>query len=173
MARPVAVLIGPPGAGKTTVGRTLAAAIGVEFVDTDALVETTAGRAISDIFVEDGEPAFRALEVEATRTALDTAGVVALGGGAPMQPAIAEMLADHRVVFLDVTIAHAARRVGFDGSRPLLAVNPRTAWTTMMADRRPTYERLGTVRVDTGDRSPEQIVDDVRAALSGLGSDAR
>lgn len=167
-ARPVAVLIGPPGAGKTTVGRGLALALGVDFVDTDALVETTSGRVISDIFVEDGEPAFRALELEATRSALGTPGVVALGGGAPMQPAIAELLADHKVVFLDVTIAHAAKRIGFDGSRPLLAVNPRAAWTKMMGERRPTYERLGTVRVDTGDRTPEEIVDDVRAGLTGL-----
>lgn len=154
---PVAVLIGPPGAGKTTVGRALAHLLGVDLVDTDELVEQSAGRSISDIFVDEGEPAFRAMEVEATRAALATPGVVALGGGAPMQPAIAELLAGHPVVFLDVTIAHASKRIGFDGSRPLLAVNPRAAWTTMMNTRRPTYDRLGELRVETGDRTPEQI----------------
>ncbi len=158
---PVAVLIGPPGAGKTTVGGLLAQLRGVDFVDTDALVVAADGRGISDIFLEDGEPAFRALEVEATRTALQRSGVVALGGGGPMQQAVQELLAGQPVVFLDVTIADAAGRVGFDTSRPLLAVNPRASWTRMMGERRPTYERLAALRVDTGGRTPETVAADI------------
>ncbi|GAB3589212.1 shikimate kinase [Calidifontibacter terrae] len=163
---PIAVLIGPPGAGKTTVGGLLAAARGVDFIDTDALIVARDGREISDIFIEDGEPAFRLLEVAATRDALQQPGVVvALGGGGPMQPAIQDLLADHRVVFLDVTIADAAGRVGFDASRPLLAVNPRASWTRMMGERRPTYERLATLRVDTGKRAPADIAAQIDAWL--------
>lgn len=165
MVKPVAVLIGPPGAGKTTVGRLLATALGVRFVDTDALVEQEQGRTISDIFVDDGEAAFRRLEVDAVARALAGDAVVALGGGAPMQSAVAALLADQTVVFLDVTISDAARRIGFDGTRPLLAVNPRASWTRMMNDRRPTYESLASVTVNTAGRAPSAVVAEIREAL--------
>ncbi|MFW5471582.1 shikimate kinase [Knoellia sp. CPCC 206435] len=160
--RPVAVLIGPPGAGKTTIGQALAEALGVDFHDTDTAIETEQGCSISDIFVLDGEPAFRALErAEVARAVAAESGVVALGGGAPMDPATREVLAAHTVVFLDVGIADAAKRVGFDGSRPLLAINPRAGWTRMMNERRPTYEGLATVRVDTAGRDVADVVADI------------
>lgn len=165
MVKPLVVLIGPPGAGKSTVGRLVAQARDLPFVDTDQMVESTSGRTISDIFVEDGEPAFRAMELDATRTALAGAGVVALGGGAAVQPAIAQLLEGQNVVFLDVTIAHAAGRIGFDGSRPLLAVNPRASWTKMMGERRPVYESVATVRIDTGGCTPQQVAEQVLAYL--------
>lgn len=163
------VLIGPPGAGKSTVGALLAQRLGVPFTDTDAAVESEAGRPISDIFVQDGEAAFRMLEQQVVVRALgEDPGVLSLGGGAVMQPEVAEALRDarHRVVFLDVTIADAASRVGFDTSRPLLLVNPRAAWTRLMTARRPTYEALAALTVPTGSRSPEEVVDEV---LAGLG----
>lgn len=160
--RPVAVLIGPPGAGKTTIGRALAEALGVGFHDTDTAIEVDQGCSISDIFVLDGEPAFRALErAEVARAVGAESGVVALGGGAPIDPATREVLADHTVVFLDVGIADAAKRVGFDGSRPLLAINPRATWTKMMNERRPTYEGLATVRVDTAGRAVADVVAEI------------
>lgn len=162
------VLVGPPGAGKSTVGALLAKRLDRPFVDTDASVERRAGRAISDIFVQDGETVFRELEREAVLDALAGApGVVSLGGGAVMQEPIAEAVreGDHEVVFLDVTIADAASRVGFDASRPLLVVNPRAAWTRLMNQRRPTYEGLATVVVATGGRTVEEVVDEVLAAL--------
>lgn len=166
------VLIGPPGAGKSTVGTLLADRLGVGFTDTDAAVEAASGRSISDIFVQDGEAAFRALEREAVGHALaEGEGVVALGGGAVMQDEVAGALREggHRVVFLDVTIADAASRVGFDTSRPLLLVNPRAAWTRLMGTRRPTYEALATVTVATGGRSPAEVTDEVLAALEEQG----
>lgn len=160
--RPVAVLIGPPGAGKTTIGRALADALGVSFHDTDTAIESDQGCSISDIFVLDGEPAFRALErAEVARAVGAESGIVALGGGAPIDPVTREVLADHTVVFLDVTIADAAKRVGFDGSRPLLAINPRATWTTMMKQRRPTYESLATLRVDTAGRGVDDVVAEI------------
>lgn len=160
--RPLVILIGPPGAGKSTVGQLLAQRLGVDWHDTDAAIVAEQGRSIADIFVVDGEPAFRAIESEAVKRALtDVDGVVSLGGGAPMQPETQALLAGHTVVFLDVGIADAAKRVGFDVSRPLLGVNPRAQWTRIMATRRPTYESLAALRVDTTGRGPDEVVAEI------------
>lgn len=168
--RPVLVLVGPPGSGKSTVGETLAARRGVAFRDTDHDVEATAGKPISDIFVDDGEPAFRALEREAVAAALGAHdGVLALGGGAVLDPATQERLAAYAaaggaVVFLDVSLAHAAPRVGLNRSRPLLLGNPRAQWQALMEARRPVYERVATVRVLTDGLTPAQVADRVEQA---------
>lgn len=164
------VLIGPPGAGKSTTGARVARALGLEILDTDAMVEQRAGKPVADIFVEDGEPVFRDLEREVTLEALRHGGVVCLGGGGPMTPEIAAALDGRTVVLLDVGIADAARRVGFDRSRPLLAVNPRARWIELMAARRPTYERLATRVVDTAGRTPAQVAS---AVLDAIGADDR
>jgi len=173
---PVVVLIGPPGSGKTTQGRLLAAHWGVRFRDTDADVEAVAGKAVADIFVEDGEPEFRQLEREAVTTALAShPGVLALGGGAVMDAHTQSALEGYAaaggvVVFLDVSLAHAAPRVGFNQSRPLLVGNPRARWAELMAARRPTYERLATVQVVSDDRDPRevatQLIQEVEACRS-------
>ncbi len=163
---PRVVVIGPPGSGKTTIGALVAARLGIPFHDTDAAVEAASGRTIADIFVEDGEPAFRALErAEVARAVVEEAGVVALGGGAPIDAGTQQVLAGQTVVFLDVGIADAARRVGFDVSRPLLAVNPRASWVRLMGERRPVYEALATHRVDTAGRAAEDVAADVVALL--------
>ena len=164
-AVPRVVLIGPPGAGKSTVGRLLAERWELDLVDTDTEVESATGRTISDIFVEDGEPAFRALEVEAVRAAVRRPGVLALGGGAPMQEPVQELIADLPVVLLEVGIADASPRIGFDRSRPLLSVNPRAQWSRLMEQRRPTYARLADVVVDTSGRSADDVATAVAAAL--------
>jgi shikimate kinase len=163
----VAVIIGPPGSGKTVTGRAVAAALGVPFHDTDEAIVTAAGRTIADIFIDDGEPAFRDLErAEVARALAHEPGVVALGGGAPLDPATQELLAGHTVVFLDVGIADAARRIGFDQSRPLLSMNPRASWIAMMNTRRPTYQALATHRADTGGRSVDEVAGEVARLLA-------
>ena len=160
------VLVGPPGSGKSTVGSTVAGMLGVPLHDTDAAIEAAQGRTISDIFVEDGEPAFRDLErAEVARAVAEEPGVLALGGGAPVDPLTEQLPVGQVVVFLDVGIADAAKRVGFDQSRPLLAVNPRASWVRLMNERRPVYERVATHRVDTAGRSPEDVAAEVVALL--------
>jgi len=172
VVRPVAVLTGPPGAGKSTVGAALAARLGTSVVDTDELVEARAGMSITDIFVDQGEEAFRALERQAVADALaGHDGVLALGGGAILAPETQGLLAGHRVVFLDVSLRYAARRSGFDQGRPLLALNPRGQWLQLMADRRPIYERLAWLRVNTDEKSVEEITAEIAAAITGESSE--
>ena len=164
--RPLAVLIGPPGAGKSTVGALLAQRWGTHFRDTDALIEQAQGRTIPEIFFDDGEAAFRAIERETVLQALkEGGGVLALGGGGVLNADVQAALSEHRVVFLDVGIADASKRVGFEGSRPLLAVNPRASWGRLMQARRPTYEAVCTLRVDTAGRTPEEVVESLDAQL--------
>jgi len=163
---PVVVLIGPPGAGKSTVAAVLAERLGVPVRDTDADVEATAGKPIGDIFVDDGEPAFRELERAAVLVALaEHAGVLALGGGAVLNPLTEQALAGVAVVFLDVQITDAARRVGLNRDRPLLVGNPRAQWIKLMESRRPVYERAATVTVATDGITPEEVADQVIEAL--------
>lgn len=168
---PVAVLIGPMGVGKSTVGRLLAGALDAAFLDVDDVIVEREGRPIADIFVDDGEPFFRTVERAVTLELLrEHGGVLALGGGAPMQEEVATALTGRPVVFLDVGIADAARRIGFDTSRPLLAVNPRASWITMMNARRATYERLARWRVDTAGRTADEVADEVAGLLRSQGS---
>lgn len=169
---PLVVLVGPPGSGKTTVGEALAAQLGVAFRDTDADVEAAAGVSISEIFVEQGEPRFRELERAAVAAALaEHDGVLALGGGAVMDPTTEEALRGHRVAFFDVGITDAARRIGFNRDRPLLIQNPRAQWIALMEKRRPVYERVATVVVKTDGRTPEEIAADIAAQVSDAASE--
>jgi shikimate kinase len=164
--KPRAVVVGPPGAGKTTVGALVAQALGVPFRDVDSDIETIAGKPIPDIFVDDGEEHFRALERAAIARALaESDGVVALGGGAVLAPQTRALLREHTVVYLSVELADAASRVGLGVGRPLLAVNPRATMKYLLDQRRPLYEEVATVTVQTDGVTPEQVAEVVLGAL--------
>ena len=159
---PRVVLVGPMGAGKTTVAGLLATAWGTTARDTDADIEARDGREISDIFVESGEAAFRALEVDAVATALaEHDGVLALGGGTVLDPATRELLAGHQVVFLKVGLSDAVKRVGLGSARPLLLGNVRGRIKALLDERTPIYESVSSETVDTDGRTPEEVADEI------------
>jgi len=164
---PAAILIGPPGAGKSTVGALVAAALAVGFVDTDAVVEAVARKPVADIFIEDGEQAFRALERDAAAAAITGHdGVVSLGGGAVMDPAARQLLAGQPVVYLETGFSEAAKRVGLDKPRPLLLGNPRTALKALLAQRLPVYAGLAWLTVSTDGRAAGDIAAEIAVAVS-------
>jgi shikimate kinase len=163
---PRVVLVGPMGAGKTTVGRMLAERWGVAFRDTDDDVEEADGRTISDIFVESGEERFRELERAAVARALaEHPGVLAVGGGAVMDAASRAALAAHPVVFLRVGLSDAAARVGLGTSRPLLLGNVRGTMKALLDERTPVYESVAAAVVDTDGRTPDEVADLVEAEV--------
>ncbi len=162
-----AILIGPPGAGKSTVGPLLAGLLGVGFLDTDSVVEDVAGKPVGDIFIEDGEAAFRVLEAAAVAQSLQGHhGVLALGGGAVLDPAAGRLLASQRVVYLQTGFAAVARRSGLDGPRPLLPGNPRGRLRELLEQRRPAYEELAWLTVATDDREPLEIAELIAEAVA-------
>jgi len=191
---PPIVLIGAPGAGKTTVGAALAARLGVAFTDTDAIVEAAAGKPVSDIFITDGEPEFRRLERAAVAAALatdatgatavtDAAGsaadsaanpmaataharVIGLGGGAVMDEQTQARLAGHRVVYLETGFGELVKRVGLDRARPLLiGTSPRAQLRALLEQRLPVYDRLAWLTVSTDGRDPAEIAAEIAAVI--------
>ena len=158
------LLIGPPGAGKSTVGQALANKLAIDFIDTDQVIENETGKTITDIFVVDGEPHFRALELQTLKNVLTLeSGVISLGGGAPIsqdaQQAIEQ--SNSHTVFLDVSLATAAPRVGFNRDRPLLLGNPRAQWQALSDNRRPIYEKLADDAIKVDDMNVDQIVAEI------------
>ncbi|MEU3524892.1 shikimate kinase [Streptomyces sp. NPDC038707] len=165
-AVPAVVLVGPMGVGKSTVGRMLAEHLGVGYRDTDDDIVAAQGRTIAEIFVDEGEPAFRALEKAAVRAALaEHDGVLALGGGAVLDEDTRALLAGHRVVYLSMEVEEAVKRTGLNVARPLLAVNPRKQWRELMEARRHLYEQVAAVVVATDGRTPEEVTQSVLEAL--------
>ena len=161
------MLVGPPGAGKSTVARRLAARLGMAARDTDRDVESQAGTSIGALFVEHGEAHFRDLEAQAVRAALaEHEGVVSVGGGAVLDPGLRELLAGLTVVFLDVSISAAAPRIGFNRDRPLLLGSPRASWVRLMEARRPLYEEVSVSRVETDGLTPDEVAERVVALVA-------
>ncbi|MFI9173605.1 shikimate kinase [Streptomyces lincolnensis] len=166
MTRPQVVLVGPMGVGKSTVGQLLAARLGVGYRDTDDDIVAEQGRTIAEIFVDEGEPVFRAIEKAAVRKALtEHDGVLALGGGSILDEDTRALLAGQRVVYLSMDVEEAVQRTGLNAARPLLAVNPRKQWRELMEARRPLYESIATAVVATDGRTPEEVT---QAALDAL-----
>ena len=155
------VLVGFMGAGKTTVGSLLAARLGLPFTDSDQAIEQRVGRPVRQIFSEDGEPAFRALEHQVTAELLDGPAIVlALGGGADEHPGIRDKLASAQVVYLHVSYEQALRRVGGDRGRPLLA---RPDLAAVYQRRLGVYAGVATLTVRTDGRRPEAVAEDILA----------
>jgi shikimate kinase len=169
---PTLVLVGPPASGKTTIGSAVAQALGVPFRDTDGDVEAEAGCTVADLFISEGEAHFRTLEEAAVARALaEHDGVLALGGGAVTSAATRELLvaygrAGGTVVWLDVDLASAAKRVGLSRDRPILGVNPRAMLRQMLQSRAPLYGEVATTTVPTGGRDPGEVVADVLGVLA-------
>ncbi|CCK31472.1 Shikimate kinase [Streptomyces davaonensis JCM 4913] len=165
-AAPVVVLVGPMGVGKSTVGQLLAERLGVGYRDTDDDIVAEQGRSIAEIFVDEGEAAFRAMEKQAVRRALaEHDGILALGGGAILDEDTRASLAGLRVVYLSMDVEEAVKRTGLNAARPLLAVNPRKQWRELMEARRHLYEQIATAVVATDGRTPEEVT---QAALDAL-----
>ncbi|MFJ4816982.1 shikimate kinase [Streptomyces sp. NPDC088801] len=166
MSGPLVVLVGPMGVGKSTVGQLLAARLGVSYRDTDDDIVAGQGRSIAEIFVDEGESVFRAIEKAAVSRALaEHDGVLALGGGAILDAGTRALLAGQRVAYLSMDVEEAVKRTGLNAARPLLAVNPRKQWRELMEARRHLYEEVATAVVATDGRTPEEVTE---AALDAL-----
>jgi shikimate kinase len=169
-AAPLVVLIGPPGAGKSAVGPLLADRLGVEFRDTDAEVGEAAGKPVGDIFIENGEQAFRELEHETATSALsalrERGGVLALGSGAVLDAGVRALLDGVPVVYLSAEFGTVARRIGLDRPRVVVPGNPRGRLRTMLDERDAIYQRLAGLTVPTDDLDPSELADQIAAEIT-------
>ena len=158
------VLIGAPGSGKTTVGAMLAERLGVTFNDADAVIVERAGKSIAEIFTDDGEAAFRALEEQVNAELLELPGVLSLGGGAVLSSTTRAALRSHRVVWLRIGLSQSVKRVGLDTARPLLLGNVRGQLLKLLNERAPLYAEVATEVVDTDDTTPTEVVETIMNA---------
>lgn len=158
------VLVGAPGSGKTTVGGRLAAALGLPFSDVDAVIEDQVGKSVAEIFADDGEAVFRAFEEATTAALLTRDGVLSLGGGAVLSPRTRAALSGHRVVWLQVSMPYAVKRVGLNEARPLLLGNVRGRLIKLLNERTPLYAEVATESVNTDDATPADIVASILAS---------
>jgi shikimate kinase len=165
------VLVGVPGAGKTTVGKLLAKELNFKFFDSDQVIETKAGKSVSDIFTQDGEPAFRKLEHDVITELLDsTDSVLALGGGSLGNTETRNNVQQATVVWLVAGLAQAVDRVGMNRNRPLLLGNVRGQLADLMTAREPLYKEVADVGVDTSKLIPSEVVTEIVSELRKVGA---
>jgi len=158
------VLVGVPGAGKTTVGRLLAKELGLDFLDSDQVIEARSGKSVSDIFTQDGEPAFRQIEHDVIIDLLDSSNtVLALGGGSLGNDDTRAKVKSATTVWLVAGLAQAVDRVGMNRNRPLLLGNVRGQLADLMAAREPFYKEVAKVAVDTSKLIPSEVVAEIVA----------
>lgn len=163
------VLVGVPGAGKTTVGKLLAKNLGIDFFDSDQVIESRAGKSVSDIFTQDGEPAFRKLEHDVIVELLDSNNVVlALGGGSLGNDETRAKVKDATTVWLVAGLAQAVDRVGMNRNRPLLLGNVRGQLADLMAAREPFYKEVAAIAVDTSKLIPSEVVTEIVSELEKI-----
>lgn len=163
------VLVGVPGAGKTTVGKLLAKDLGIDFFDSDQVIESRSGKSVSDIFTQDGEPAFRKLEHDVIVELLDSNNVVlALGGGSLGNDETRAKVKDATTVWLVAGLAQAVDRVGMNRNRPLLLGNVRGQLADLMAAREPFYKEVAAIAVDTSKLIPSEVVTEIVAELGKI-----
>ncbi|MBU3715698.1 MAG: shikimate kinase [Candidatus Nanopelagicaceae bacterium] len=162
------VLIGPPGSGKTSVGKILAEELDLQAIDTDREIEKKSGKKIGDIFLEVGESGFRKIEREVVLDALKRDGsVISLGGGSILDSEVFEQLSgEPQVVYLEVSISNAAPRVGFNTDRPLLLANPRQQWLKLFEERKDRYESLARYRIKTDNKKAKESALEIKEMLS-------
>jgi len=167
----IAVLIGPPGSGKSSIGRALAKLLGQDFVDTDALIEEQEGKSISEIFQQSGEEKFREIESAVVAHQLVHAeGIIALGGGAVLSPATQAALKNSTsdVIFLNVSASNAVPRVSANSSRPLMSEDPSEQWSALLKKRLPIYTDLADITVDTDNKKAQEVANEIAVLLKEL-----